>query len=41
MCALLCCGPCFDCHYLADDGLIYPWLDTLLTSNDEKVRINK
>lgn len=37
MCALLCCGPCFDTHYLSEDGLIYGWLDTLLTSKDDKV----
>lgn len=37
MSAVLCCGPCFDPNYLAEDGDIYPWLDTLLTSKHEKV----
>ena len=37
MCALLCCGPCFDSNYLAEEGVIYPWLDMLLTSKDDKV----
>lgn len=37
MSALLCCGPCFDSQYLTEDGLIYPWLDSLLISMDEKV----
>lgn len=40
MSALLCCGPCFDSQYLTEDGLIYPWLDTLLISTDDKVKIN-
>lgn len=38
MSALLCCGPCFDPQYLTEDGLIYPWLDTLLISTDDKVK---
>lgn len=38
MCALLCCGPCFDSSYLlTEDGVIYRWLDALLTSRDDKV----
>ncbi|XP_055323770.1 protein furry isoform X11 [Sitodiplosis mosellana] len=37
MSALLCCGPCFDPQYLTEEGLIYPWLDSLLISMDEKV----
>uniref|UniRef100_A0A336KDY9 CSON006532 protein n=1 Tax=Culicoides sonorensis TaxID=179676 RepID=A0A336KDY9_CULSO len=37
MCALLCCGPCFDSHNLSEDGHFYPWLDLLLTSKDEKI----
>lgn len=32
MSAVLCCGSCFDPHYMAEDGIIYPWLDMLLTS---------
>lgn len=40
MSALLCCGPCFDSQYLTEDGLIYPWLDTLLISTDDKVRFD-
>lgn len=40
MSALLCCGPCFDPQYLTEDGLIYPWLDTLLISTDDKVRFD-
>lgn len=37
MSALLCCGPCFDGQYLAEEGLIYHWLDSLLITPDEKV----
>lgn len=37
MSALLCCGPCFDGQYLAEEGLIYHWLDSLLLTSDEKV----
>lgn len=37
MSALLCCGPCFDPPSLAEDGLLYQWLDLLLGSEDEKV----
>lgn len=39
MSALLCCGSCFDTLNLAEDGNIYMWLDLLLTSSDDKVRI--
>lgn len=38
MSALLCCGSCFDTHYISEDGLIYPWLDALLGSKEDKVR---
>lgn len=37
MSALLCCGPCFNPQGLAEDGFLYPWLDMLLASHDEKV----
>lgn len=37
MSALLCCGSCFDPPSLAEDGLLYQWLDLLLASEDEKV----
>lgn len=37
MSAVLCCGPCFDTHYLAEDGIIYAWLDMLLTSTHDNV----
>lgn len=37
MSALLCCGPCFDGQYLAEEGLIYHWLDSLLITSDDKV----
>ncbi|KAL5290083.1 FRY family protein [Megaselia abdita] len=37
MSALLCCGPIFESQYLLDDGILYKWLDSLLTSKDEKV----
>lgn len=37
MSALLCCGSCFDTQNLAEDGNIYFWLDSLLTSPDDKV----
>ncbi|KAE8748600.1 furry [Frankliniella occidentalis] len=36
MSALLCCGPCFDPEALSEDGALYPWLDMLLSSHDEK-----
>lgn len=36
--AVLCCGPCFDPSILAEEGPLYPWLDTMLASKDEKVR---
>lgn len=41
MSAVLCCGPVFDVNGFNDDGYIYHWLDTLLSSNDEKVRGGK
>ena len=37
MSALLCCGPCFNPQGLAEDGVLYPWLDMLLASRDDKV----
>ncbi|XP_041356858.1 protein furry-like isoform X3 [Gigantopelta aegis] len=37
MSAVLCCGPVFDSNGLGDDGYIYHWLDTLLSSHDEKI----
>ena len=39
MSALLCCGHVFYTPYLSDDGIIYKWLDMLLTSKEEKVRV--
>lgn len=40
MCAVLCCGPCFDPQgLLSEDGSLYPWLDLLLASDNEKVKI--
>ncbi|KAK6173602.1 hypothetical protein SNE40_017022 [Patella caerulea] len=40
MTAVLCCGRMFDTHGLNDDGsgYIYNWLDTLLSSHDEKMK---
>ncbi|XP_048243647.1 protein furry-like isoform X3 [Haliotis rufescens] len=38
MSAVLCCGPVFDLTGLGDDGYIYSWLDTLLSSHDEKMK---
>ncbi|GFR96359.1 furry [Elysia marginata] len=38
MSAVLCCGKVFDSNGLNDDGYIYHWLDTLLGSQDEKVK---
>lgn len=38
MSALLCCGPCFDCVGLTEEGPFYQWLDLMLESMDEKVR---
>ncbi|XP_034102978.1 protein furry isoform X4 [Drosophila albomicans] len=37
MSALLCCGHIFYTPHLQDDGIIYKWLDLLLTSKDEKI----
>ena len=37
MSSVLCCGPVFDTNGLNDDGYVYSWLDTLLSSDDEKV----
>ncbi|XP_037930850.1 protein furry isoform X3 [Teleopsis dalmanni] len=37
MSALLCCGHVFSTPYLSDDGVIYKWLDMLLSSKDEKI----
>jgi hypothetical protein len=39
MSALLCCGSCFDTHNLSEDGNIYLWLDMLLLSADDKVKL--
>lgn len=39
MSALLSCGSCFDTQNLAEDGNIYFWLDLLLTSPDDKVKL--
>ncbi|KAG8326331.1 hypothetical protein J6590_044319 [Homalodisca vitripennis] len=36
MSAVLCCGPCFEPSALAEEGCLYPWLDSLLASKDEK-----
>ncbi|KAK6976868.1 protein furry, partial [Biomphalaria glabrata] len=38
MSAVLCCGKVFDPNGLNDDGYIYHWLDTLLSSQDEKMK---
>ncbi|XP_030386037.1 protein furry isoform X4 [Scaptodrosophila lebanonensis] len=37
MSALLCCGHIFYTPHLQDEGIIYKWLDMLLTSKDEKI----
>ncbi|XP_012945432.1 protein furry homolog isoform X2 [Aplysia californica] len=37
MSAVLCCGKVFDANGLNDDGYIYHWLDTLLSSHDDKI----
>ena len=39
MSAVVCCGPVFDSNGLNDDGYIYHWLDTLLSSHDERVNM--
>lgn len=39
MSALLCCGPVFNSQVLAEDGSLYPWLDMLMSSKNEKVRL--
>lgn len=41
MSALLCCGPVFSPQVLAEDGSLYPWLDMLMASKDEKVSTAK
>ncbi|KAL4229825.1 hypothetical protein ACF0H5_010217 [Mactra antiquata] len=38
MSAVVCCGPVFDVNGLNDDGYIYHWLDTLLSSHDDRDR---
>ncbi|XP_052797247.1 protein furry-like isoform X3 [Mya arenaria] len=38
MSAVVCCGPVFDTNGLNDDGYIYNWLDTLLSSHDDRDR---
>lgn len=40
MSALVCCGPCFNPDALSEDGALYPWLDMLLSSPDEKVSVS-
>ncbi|WAQ97896.1 FRYL-like protein [Mya arenaria] len=37
MSAVVCCGPVFDTNGLNDDGYIYNWLDTLLSSHDDRI----
>ncbi|KOB72698.1 Protein furry-like protein-like [Operophtera brumata] len=36
MSALVCCGPCFAPAALAEDGSLYPWLDEMLSSTNDK-----
>ncbi|XP_053400043.1 protein furry-like isoform X2 [Mercenaria mercenaria] len=38
MSAVVCCGPVFDTNGINDDGYIYHWLDTLLSSHDDRDR---
>ncbi|XP_052278154.1 protein furry-like isoform X3 [Dreissena polymorpha] len=38
MSAVVCCGPVFDTNGLNDDGYIFNWLDTLLSSHDDRDR---
>nr|XP_036224560.1 protein furry-like [Bactrocera oleae] len=35
--ALICCGHIFYAPFLSDYGILYVWLDMLLTSKDEKI----
>lgn len=37
MSAVLCCGPSFDPQCLAEESCLYPWLDLLLASKDNKI----
>ncbi|XP_029647107.1 protein furry isoform X5 [Octopus sinensis] len=37
MCAILCCGPVFDVSGLNEDGYIYNFLNTFLTSKNDQV----
>ena len=39
MSAVLCCGPSFDPQCLAEESCLYPWLDLLLASKDNKVTL--
>lgn len=41
MSAVLCCGSCFDTQYLAEDGILYPWIDMLLTSTQDNVSMRR
>lgn len=37
MSALVCCGPCFAPAALAEDGSLYPWINEMLSSTNDKV----
>lgn len=41
MCGLLQCGPVFDPNGLITGGYLYNWLQTVLNSPKEKVRLVK
>lgn len=41
MCAMLTCGPVFDINAISDDkGYAFGWLDALIGSQNDKVRIS-
>lgn len=37
MSAVLCCGPCFDSHTLAEDSYIYYWIESLISAKDQRL----
>lgn len=37
MSALVCCGPCFAPAALAEDGSLYPWINEMLSSTNDKI----
>ena len=40
MSAVVTCGPSFDQQILSEDAPLYSWLDLLLISRDQRVRVS-